>query len=87
MALRQAIVSGALGLAGIMLVGGAEAQYPAYPSYGYQAPAAPPSWSYDPYTSGLGPCPQRRQGDPPCSWTVAPTFGQPSYWPPGPRTY
>ncbi len=44
------------------------------------APAAPPSWSYDPYTSGLGPCPQRLRGDPSCAETVAPTAGQPNYW-------
>jgi len=44
------------------------------------APATPSSWSYDPYTSGLGPCPQRWRGDDRCSETMAPTAGQPNYW-------
>ena len=67
-------------------------QYPPYPSsYGYPfvtsvpvqpyVPTTPPQWSFDPYTSGLGPCPQRGPGDPPCSETVSPSYGQPSYWP------
>jgi hypothetical protein len=67
-------------------------QYPPYPSsYGYPfvppvtvnpyVPTTPPSWSYNPYTSGLGPCPQRLPGDPPCSETMVPSYGQPSYWP------
>lgn len=57
------------------------AAYPGYPSYAAGlAPSAPQSWSYDPYASGLGPCPQRRPGDPPCSVTFKPTYGQPSYW-------
>lgn len=60
----------------------AQAPYSGYPTYAYgPAPAAPQSWSYDPYASGLGPCPQRRPGDPPCSVTFKPTYGQPSYWP------
>jgi hypothetical protein len=60
----------------------AQAQAPSYPSYAYgPAPAAPQSWSYDPYASGLSPCPQHRPGDPPCSVTLKPTYGQPSYWP------
>ena len=62
----------------------AQAQYYPYPypppaySY-YQVPATPPSWSYDPYTSGMAACPQWRHGDPPCSYTMHPTFGQPDY--------
>jgi hypothetical protein len=44
-------------------------------------PTTPPQWSYDPYTSGLGPCPQRFPGDPPCKETMHPSYGQPSYWP------
>lgn len=62
-------------------------QMPFYSTPLYYAPPyygiwnRPPSWSYDPYTSGLGPCPQRRPSDPPCKDTIAPTFGQPSYWP------
>lgn len=68
----------------------AEAQmpYPAYPGYVYPyatAPAAaPPSWSYDPYTSGMTNCPQRRAGDlTSCQQQMPPTYGQPSYWPYG----
>jgi len=53
--------------------------YQPYPPYA-QPPMTPPSWSYDPYTSGLGPCPQRRPSDPPCSVTVSPTYGQPNFW-------
>lgn len=38
-----------------------QVQYQAAP---YQAPPQrPPSWSYDPYTSGLGPCPQKDHKD------------------------
>lgn len=58
-------------------------QYSAVPIQNYRAnpaPAAPSSWSYDPYTSGLGPCPQRMRGDDRCSETIAPTAGQPNYW-------
>lgn len=45
------------------------------------AQALPPSWSYDPYTSGQAPCPQKRPGDTePCSRIMPPTYGQPSYW-------
>jgi hypothetical protein len=67
-------------------------QYPAQPQPQYQgypfvqtypsnpAPAAPSSWSYDPYTSGMGPCPQRARGDDRCDETIAPTAGQPNYW-------
>ena len=48
-----------------------------YPS----VPTTPPSWSFDPYTSGLGPCPQRGPGDEPCSERISPSYGQPNYWP------
>lgn len=64
--------------------------YPAGPQYqGYPnvqaypnnpAPAAPASWSYNPYTSGMGPCPQRARGDDRCEDRIAPTAGQPNYW-------
>jgi hypothetical protein len=57
--------------------------YPFLPSitvYPY-VPTTPLEWSYDPYTSGLGPCPQRFPGDPPCKETMHPSYGQPSYWP------
>ena len=44
------------------------------------APAAPASWSYNPYTSGMTSCPQRARGDGPCSERIVPTAGQPNYW-------
>jgi hypothetical protein len=81
-------------LAALFLVGStlaAAAQYAPYPPPApnpYAAPAVspaqvyPPSWSYDPYTSGQAPCPQKRPGDTqPCSEIMPPTYGQPSYWP------
>ncbi len=47
-----------------------------------QVPRTPPSWSYDPYTSGQAPCPQRMPGDTlTCQQEMPPTYGQPSYWP------
>ena len=57
--------------------------YPLLPPVAVQpyVPTTPPAWSYDPYTSGLGPCPQRFPGDPPCKEMIAPSYGQPSYWP------
>lgn len=60
----------------------AATQYPGYVQFypNNPAPAAPTSWSYNPYTSGLGPCPQRDRGDTPCSERIAPTAGQPNYW-------
>jgi hypothetical protein len=54
---------------------------PGYPNTPWAAPNTPLSWSYDPYASGFGPCPQRHPGDAPCSVTLKPTFGQPSYYP------
>jgi hypothetical protein len=65
-------------LSGAMLVTQAQ---PRYWPYAYNpAQVAPPSWYYNPYTSGLGPCPQRLPGDPPCSETILPSYGQPDYW-------
>jgi hypothetical protein len=59
-------------------------QFQPYPSIQYYPynppPATPPSWSYDPYTSGLGPCPQRARGDDRCAERIDPTAGQPNYW-------
>ncbi len=55
--------------------------FPWLPYAYYQPPPTPPAWSYNPYTSGFGPCPQRFPGDPPCSETMPPSFGQPNYWP------
>jgi hypothetical protein len=49
-----------------------------YPSN--SAPAAPASWSYNPYTSGLSACLNRGRGDDRCSETTATTAGQPNYW-------
>jgi hypothetical protein len=55
-----------------------QAQYQAAP---YQPPPPrPPSWSYDPYTSGLGPCTQKDHWDlQSCGQLMPPTYGQPSY--------
>jgi hypothetical protein len=75
----RSLLVGLMCLIGLTLPTQAQPQYPAYP-YG-QAPMTPQSWSYDPYASGLGPCPQRRDGDVPCNWSFFPTYGQPSYWP------
>jgi hypothetical protein len=90
---RKLFVFGAAVAAAVVLTAGAEAQYaypypysPAYPPsilpyVPGQVPAAPQAWGYDPYTSGLGPCPQRRNSsDPPCSELMPPSFGQPSFW-------
>ena len=69
----------------------APSQYPASPQLAvnpYQAsqpypanpvPTTPPSWSYSPYTSGLGPCPQWGHGDERCSEKIQPTYGHPNY--------
>ena len=75
-------------LIGTAFVGTAQSQYLPYPSpYPYpgpyaQAPATPPSWSYNPYTSGFGPCPQRLPNDSTsCAEQMPPSFGQPGYRP------
>ena len=71
-------------LVGIGWAGAALAQY-AYPQYGgypyYGPPAPPPSWSYDPYTSGLAACPQCSPLYPRDCTTLVPSYGQPSYSP------
>jgi hypothetical protein len=75
----KSILLGAALVAAVPVAANAE---PPYQPYLYnQLAAAPPAWNYDPYTSGLGPCPQRRASDPPCHQTMDPTYGQPSYWP------
>jgi hypothetical protein len=74
----KSILMGAGVLVGATLAVNAQSQYQAYPYR--QMPVAPPSWNYDPYTSGLGLCPQRFPTDPPCSATISPSYGQPSYW-------
>ena len=56
------------------------APYPTYQASPYPyASQTPPSWNYDPYTSGLTSCPQRTLRDPPCSELMQPTYGQPNY--------
>jgi len=65
---------------GATAVAGAQNYYPAYPYYG--PPPTPPSWSYDPYTSGAAPCPQGLPDEQSkCATRMPPTYGQPSYWP------
>ena len=58
------------------------AGYPPIQYYPYNQPPAgtPPEWSYNPYTSGIGPCPQRARGDDRCAERITPTAGQPNYW-------
>jgi len=86
---RPALITAAF-LAVTALGVGAEAQQWPYPPAPYiqyypsnPPPNAPPSWSYDPYTSGTGACPQNNHGNsPPCRETLVPTAGQPNYSPP-----
>ena len=88
MSVRKYILVGALCLAGAAFAATAQAQQ--YPSYTYSlsqahpygaAPATAPSWSYDPYTSGLAACPQHSPNDSlSCSQELPPTYGQPDYW-------
>lgn len=89
MSLTKSIVAGAIILVGAATAARAQAVQPTpFPynwvfgpyEYAY-APAAPLSWYYDPYTSGLGPCPQRLPGDLPCKEVMQPSYGQPSFWP------
>ena len=71
---------GAMCLVATTLGANAQPQYQPYPYY--QAPVPPPSWSYDPYTSGLSPCPQRLPSDSTsCRQQMPPSYGQPSYRP------
>jgi hypothetical protein len=83
---RLTVLSLAL-VVGTPLLAAAQPQYPpyAYPpaQTALAAPATPPSWSYDPYTSGLGPCTQKGPLDlGKCSDYIQPTYGQPYYGPP-----
>lgn len=76
----KSVLLGTVVLAGTTFA--AQAQY--YTAYPYPGPALqhPPSWSYDPYTSGAAPCPQGIPGDlQTCAQKMPPTYGQPSYWP------
>jgi hypothetical protein len=78
------ILFAALSIAAAAAFAPAHAQYAPYqtPYPTSPARALPPSWSYDPYTSGQTSCPQKRPGDTqPCSQIMPPTYGQPSYWP------
>jgi len=82
MRFRKPILLGAALLA--VMAFGAAAQAPYVPyvqSYPYNpAPNTPPAWSYNPYTSGLGPCVQANRGNSPqCRETLVPTAGQPNY--------
>jgi hypothetical protein len=82
MTLRKSVMLSAALLVGATFVAAAQPLYQAYP---YNQPSAvPPSWFYNPYTSGLGPCPQRYPTDPPCRETIDPSYGQPSFWPRSP---
>lgn len=75
----KSILIGAALLVAATVAAQAQPQYPAYPYN--QVPVAPPSWSYDPYTSGLAPCPQWRPGDlTRCGQQMPPSYGQPNYW-------
>jgi hypothetical protein len=86
-AIGKSILIGAAILVGATVVANAQPQYQA-PPYNQvavappavQVPAVPPSWYYNPYTSGLGPCPQRYGSEPPCREAIDPSYGQPSYW-------
>ena len=89
MTLIKSTVAGAIILVGAAMAAGAQPLQPTpYPyawffgpyQYAYTS-TTPPSWYYNPYTSGLGPCPQRLPGDPPCSEMISPSYGQPSFWP------
>ncbi len=83
---KSMLISAAL-LFAATVVANAQPQYQPYP-YNQaaaappagQVPAVPLSWYYNPYTSGLGPCPQRYPSEPPCRETITPSYGQPSYW-------
>lgn len=86
----RSLLLGAMCLGATALVGTAQAQYAPFPYYYPPAPyapapapvATPPVWNYDPYTSGLSPCPQRLPSDSTsCAEQMPPTFGQPGYRP------
>lgn len=75
-------------LAAMTIAAAAQMPAPGYPPPYAPAPAIspaqalPPSWSYDPYTSGQAPCPHKLPGDlTTCAQNMPPTYGQPSYWP------
>jgi hypothetical protein len=75
----RTILLAAMWLVGTTIVANAQAQQrPGQPPIQLSAP--PASWSYDPYTSGLGPCPQHAPTDlDSCREQMPPTYGQPAY--------
>lgn len=83
--MKPIVMSAAL-LIAAPVIANAQPLYPAYPynqvqqpyPY-YPVPVRPPSWSYNPYTSGLGACPQWLPGDSPCRETMPPSYGQPNF--------
>lgn len=78
MRLWKSTLLGTICLAGTGFAAQAQYLYPG-PQY-YQAPATAPAWSYNPYTSGFGPCPQRLPNDSTsCREQMPPTFGQPDF--------
>ena len=86
MSIGRSTVFGAAVLIGMGVA--AQAQPAGYPPYGYYppytsyyTPVVPPAWNYNPYTTGLGPCPNWTPGDLPCRERMQPSFGQPSYQP------
>jgi hypothetical protein len=80
MTLKRILLAASLCLAGPIASAGAQ---PVYQPYPYSPPRqTPPSWSYDPYTSGSAPCTEIYKGDLlTCQQRMPPTYGQPSYWP------
>lgn len=81
MTLKRLMLAAAIFLIAPMVACG-QPYYPAYPVPQPAAAPTPPSWSYDPYTSGSAPCPQGIPGDlQTCRQRMPPTYGQPSFWP------
>jgi len=80
MTLMKCVVAAGF-LIGATVAANAQAQYPT--PYPYSpAPGPQASWNYDPYTSGLSPCPQWHAGDTTrCRDQMPATYGQPSYGP------
>ena len=90
MLMFKSALTGAVLLTAASVAAGAQ-PYPYGQTYPYAqanpispAQAAPQSWSYDPYTSGMAPCPQGIHGDlESCGQKMPPTYGQPNYRSPG----
>ena len=89
----KSLLIGAVYLVATALLADAQAQYQAHsprlaqapplyqPPY-VPAPTTPLAWSYDPYTSGLSPCPQHDPRDSvSCRAQMPPTYGQPDLRP------